>query len=282
MNTVSFRAMGTAITVIDPETPDASGCRWWFDAVERVASRFIPTSELSRLNALPGKRHEVSEILANILHRAQEIRANTAGLVDPAVGGDVIAWGYDTTFGEVVDRSTVPENQPVDHDWKIEDSTVFREPGVILDLGGIAKGWTCDVAVAAGMGTVVSAGGDLRSSNPDTVAEIVDPWDKIATTVHVGIGGLATSSTTRRQWKVGNRSAHHIIDPRTGGPAISPIVSATVSAATATAAEAGAKAALLLGADGLAWAEKQDWIRAALVVWNDGNVYATTEWEIAA
>ena len=65
-------------------------------------------------------------------------------------------------------------------------------------------------------------------------------------------------------------------------PAASPIFSATVTAATAVEAEAGAKAVLLHGESGLAWAEQQDWIDAALVVWHDGNVYATTGLEMAA
>lgn len=76
--------------------------------------------------------------------------------------------------------------------------------------------------------------------------------------------------------------AHHIIDPRRMEPAVSPIFSATVSARTAVAAEAGAKAVLLHGETGLVWAQEQDWITAALVVWHDGNVFATTGWKMAA
>ena len=98
----------------------------------------------------------------------------------------------------------------------------------------------------------------------------------------VGVGGLATSATTRRQWNVAGRPANHLIDPRTLSPAFSPIFSATVMTETAVEAEAGAKAVLLHGEHGLAWAEQQQWIDAALVVWRDGSVYATTGWEQAA
>ncbi len=65
-------------------------------------------------------------------------------------------------------------------------------------------------------------------------------------------------------------------------PTESPVLSATAITATAVEAEAAAKTILLRGADGLAWADRQSWISAALVVWNDGTVYSTTRLEIAA
>jgi thiamine biosynthesis lipoprotein ApbE len=58
-------------------------------------------------------------------------------------------------------------------------------------------------------------------------------------------------------------------------PVETPIVSATVVAETATEAEAGAKAVLILGVEGLAWAATQPWISGALAFWEDGSVYAT-------
>ena len=117
---------------------------------------------------------------------------------------------------------------------------------------------------------------------PITTVSIEDPWGETAAQVRLGDGGLATSSTTRRRWRVGHEEAHHIIDPRRSRPATTPIFSATVSASTAVEAEAGAKAVLLQGERGLVWAEQQDWIDAALVVWHDGNVYATSGWDMAA
>ena len=129
---------------------------------------------------------------------------------------------------------------------------------------------------------MVSAGGDVRSEHLESVVSIEDPWGDVAARILLGKGGLATSSTTRRRWNVAGAEANHIIDPRRLAPATTPVFSATVTADTAVEAEAGAKAVLLLGEHGLAWAAKQDWIGAALVVWHDGNVYATTGWEMAA
>jgi thiamine biosynthesis lipoprotein len=278
MRQTEFRAMGTDVVAI---ADDVAGVRDWFAAAEGIFSRFLEDSELSRLNSSAEGSVAVSGPLARCLASAQDLRDRTGGLVDPAIGGAVLAWGYDRTFSEVSDREQSDSVDGIGH-WSIEGNVVTRRPGVVLDLGGIAKGWTCDKAVTSGLADVVSAGGDMRSAHQDTVAEITDPWGEIAARVVLGEGGLATSSTTRRQWSVGDTEANHIIDPRRLAPARSPIFSATVTARTAVEAEAGAKAVLLRGEDGLAWAEQQDWITAALAVWHDGNVYATTGWEMAA
>lgn len=270
--------MGTDVVAI---ADDVAGVRDWFAAAEGIFSRFLKDSELSRLNSSAEDTVAVSSSLASCLAVAQELREKTGGLVDPAVGSAVIGWGYDRTFKEIADRKQVEMMDGVGR-WSVDGKVVTRRPGVVLDLGGIAKGWTCDKAVTSGLADVVSAGGDMRSAHQDTVAEITDPWAEIAARVVLGEGGLATSSTTRRQWSVGDAEANHIIDPRRLAPVRSPIFSATVTARTAVEAEAGAKAVLLRGEDGLAWAEQQDWITAALAVWHDGNVYATTGWEIAA
>ncbi len=278
MNRTGFRAMGTEVIAIGPY---GSGIEDWFVTAESVFSRFLPDSELSVLNQAATASVAVSDLMAACLAVASDLRIRTGGLVDPAVGGAVIGWGYDRTFSDVADRD---ERDPIDvlGQWAIAGNLVTRQPGVQLDLGGIAKGWTCDQAVERGLAVVVSAGGDVRSLRTDTVVEIEDPWGETAARVILGEGGLATSSSTRRRWNVGGTEVHHIIDPRRMAPATSPVFSATVTAVTAVEAEAGAKAVLLHGADGLAWAEKQDWIGAALVVWHDGNVYATTGWEMAA
>ena len=65
-------------------------------------------------------------------------------------------------------------------------------------------------------------------------------------------------------------------------PSVGPVLQASAITATALEAEAAAKAILLQGADGLAWADRQPWIRGALAVWRDGSVYATTGLEMAA
>ncbi len=278
MSRIEFPAMGTRVVAMGANVGDVAE---FFRRAEGVFSRFDAASELSRLNRDPAPSVSVSTELADCLQIAVELRTRTGGFVDPAIGNAVIGWGYDRTFAAGLDRAGAADIARVGA-WEIEGSTVHRAPGTTLDLGGLAKGWTADRAVSVGIADMVSAGGDVRSELAGVKVAIEDPWGDVAATVALGQGGLATSSSTRRRWKVGDADAHHIIDPHRLRPAHSPVFSATVTAATAVEAEAGAKAVLLHGEDGLVWAEQQDWIEAALVVWHDGNVFATTGWTMAA
>ncbi len=278
----TFRAMGTEVVASVTDDAAAAATLELFERVEARCSRFLDNSELSFINLEPGDSVDLSPFMAALIAIAAELRDRTDGLVDAGLGAALAAWGYDRTFEEVEDRETVPTTIIDRPQWHLEGHTLLRQPGVDIDLGGIAKGWACDRAVDDGLAAMVSAGGDVRSGDPGMEVEIMDPWGDIAATVPLGVGALATSSITRRRWQAGNATAHHIIDPRTLAPAVTPVLTASVVAATAVEAEAGAKAVLLQGADGLAWARSRSWIDGALVVWQDGSIYATKDIAVAA
>ena len=119
---------------------------------------------------------------------------------------------------------------------------------VRLDLNGVVKGRTVDDALSLMSGDgFVSAGGDLAARGEITVAL---PGGG---TVALIQGALATSGTDRRRWVRAGRPQHHLIDPRTGNPSLSPWQQVTVCAATCVGADVAAKAAFLLGPAGPAW-----------------------------
>jgi thiamine biosynthesis lipoprotein len=281
MNRVSFAAMGTGIDAWCDDADGAAQVRGWFEEVESVCSRFRPDSELSRVNRAQSGTVTLSGMLADVLQAADSARTLTDGLVDVGVGAGVIHWGYDRTFEQVRDLGVAPQHiaRP---GWSIVGRRLTRDRGTSIDLGGVAKGWACDQAVERGMARVISAGGDIRSEDSRTVVSVLDPDDDVAVRLVLGVGALATSSTTRRRWKAGGREVCHIIDPRTMEPVRSPVSSATVVASSAVEAEAGAKTAVLMGDQALTWADHADWIRGAVVVWHDGSVYATNGIEVAA
>jgi thiamine biosynthesis lipoprotein len=278
---LTFRAMGTGVETWCRDQDAASELRARFEEVESVCSRFRPDSELSRINAAGAGGLIVSELLAEVMTAASRARDLTDGLVDVGVGSGVIDWGYDDSFELVtrLDRTPAPGTPP---EWSLHGRSLWRSANTRIDLGGIAKGWTSDRVVEQGLATVASAGGDIRSVDPDTVVSVLDPWGEVAARIRLGAGALATSSITRRRWMVGAREVCHVIDPRTMEPVLTPVLSATVVARSAADAEAAAKAVLIRGEDGLAWASEQSWIDAALVVWHDGTVYATPGIEVAA
>lgn len=270
----TFNAMGTTVAVHTTDG-DIGPVESLFEQNEQRFSRFRSDSELSRLNERRDTIIDVSQDLADLLDRASNARRRTQGLVDVGVGRALTAWGYDRTFSAVTDSVTAPKPTGPPS-WDINGRKVRRSRATAFDLGGIAKGWTCDRAVESHLAVIVSAGGDLRSSDPSLLVDVLDASGRVAAEVPVGVGALATSSTSRRAWQVAGSPVNHIIDPRTMKPVVSPIVSATVVTDTAVDAEAGAKAVLLMGVDGLAWAAQQRWIRNAVAIWHDGSVFGTT------
>ena len=81
-----------------------------------------------------------------------------------------------------------------------------------------------------------------------------DPGSLDAEVVAIQHGAVATSSTTVRRWHASDGTTiHHIIDPRTGSPAITPWRTATVVAATCETANAASTAAIVLGDAAAAW-----------------------------
>ncbi len=259
----AFRSMGTNVSLIGPasdgfEIADAA-TRAVFDQQDLRFSRFRADSELSRVNARAGSWTRVSEEFAAVTRLALAAWYETAGRFDPTVLDAVIAAGYDRDFDELLAgaRGAVRPPRPCGrvHEVELEDTMLRLPEEVGLDLGGIAKGWTVDVAaqtsVALGLPwALVNAGGDLRvagSPPPEGVeVGVEDPQDPDAEVGRLILdeGALATSSVTRRAWGAG---LHHLIDPWTGLPSDGAVLQATVWAPTCAQAEIRAKEALLEG-----------------------------------
>jgi thiamine biosynthesis lipoprotein len=260
----SFRAMNTDVDVVvdDPRSPlDAFlNIRLLFERQEQRFSRFRPTSLLSRLNRGETVADQQFATACRLALQAHEF---TGGLFNPMVLPALSAAGYSVTFDDV--RGGAPAAQAVP-----DPRRALRMAGEAirliegqLDMGGIVKGWTVDLAVEAfesqHANLLVNAGGDLRCAGAE---EGRDGWllgieGPDATQVWEGEirGALATSTTRKRRWlTAAGATAHHLIDPRTGLPAESPYEQVSVWAERAWVAECWAKAILVGGVRGTALA----------------------------
>lgn len=264
---VVFRAMCTDIAVDAPTLDEPAEAILvvaifdLFEQSERVFSRFRPERELSRLNRAHGPR-PVSDVLFAVLRTAHRYAAQTAGVFDPAVGAALVAAGYDRSFAPgALDRAAPASLAPrrasvLDLRFDSASRTVDRPEGALLDLGGIVKGWTVDRAAALLPDVAaLDAGGDavLRGGGPDGAGWIVDVEDprdssQAAISFRVCDRAVATSAANRRRWRMGTAEQHHLIDPRTGRPAVTDLLQVTVVAPSAELAEVLAKAAFILGA----------------------------------
>ncbi|MGE5225637.1 MAG: FAD:protein FMN transferase [Planctomycetaceae bacterium] len=257
-----FRAMGTSVHLLGPASHPsfpraASRVERRFAREERRFSRFREDSELTRLNRASGSPVRVSRAFAEVLGLALEAAASSDGLFDPTVHDALVAAGYDRDFDEVLAgaRGTLHPAGPCGR-WievAVDGSSVRLPEGVHLDLGGVAKGWTVDRAaedaLAAGLPwALVNAGGDLRIAGAAPVLDVgvEDPERPAQELVRLRLaeGALATSSVVKRSW---GPAQHHVIDPRTGVPATTELLQASVWAPTCAEAEVLATRALLEG-----------------------------------
>ncbi|MCL4826697.1 MAG: FAD:protein FMN transferase [Caldilinea sp.] len=295
-----FRAMNTAVEVVayhDGEDVTAA-IEALFHQAEQRMSRFLPDSELSRLNAADAPQ-TVSPDLFAVIETALWAAQQTGGLYDPTILADLEAAGYDRSFEYVVTRNGFSWSAPADApgaagrrrtsyaDIMLDRNAgvVVKPAGVRLDLGGIGKGWTVDRAAERLLGAaafLVNAGGDLyaygRPGHPRgwriTIEHPLRRTHWIAR-LYIDHAGLATSTTMKRRWTVDGQHRHHLIDPRTGQPAITDALSVTVVAPRTVTAELLAKVALLLGADaGLAYLTATDGVEG-LIYTTDGRVLTT-------
>jgi thiamine biosynthesis lipoprotein len=240
----------------------------WLDDLESAWSRFLPDSDVSRLNAADGRPTGVRPETVDVLTLAIEAWAATGGRFDPTTLPALVAAGYDRSFEHAGDFEAgaagfEPRPAPgcVAIEIDREQCTVRLPAGIKLDLGGIGKGRAADLIadrlIAAGTrGACVNLGGDARlagtpaDGGPWTVGVEHPVTGQLVATLALGDGAVATSTVTHRRW--GDDGAHHLIDPTTGRPSTTDLLGVTVVAGTAAWAEVYAKTALLAGSAGAA------------------------------
>ncbi len=288
------KAMGThlAFAAYTSPTVDAAKARAAWDGaiaeiqrIEALMTTWRDDSEISKINAAAGKEPVV-------------VGAETLQVIQEAIHTSEISEGtFDITFETLhglwkFDQDLDP-HPPKDADLKAKvkllgykhikvdaaKSTVFLDKaGVKISLGGIAKGYGVDKAVAflekAGLTSFfVQAGGDLfaRGKKPDGSewsAGIRDPRgtsEKYFALIPLTDHSFSTAGDYERSYMVGRKRYHHIIDPRTGYPA-SASRSVTIWAPTALLADAIDDAVFILGPEkGLKLVESLDGVGAVIV-----------------
>ena len=267
---IHFPVMGSSahVIVVGGHPTLASRARLRLTALERRWSRFIATSEVSRLNAAAGRAVVVSPDTRLLVQRGLDGYRFTAGRFDPTVLPAVVAAGYDRSFDTIAVASPTAPTAPTATAMVLgpsgievdDDEGTVRLPfGVAFDPGGIGKGLAADLVASelielGAAGACVNVGGDLRvvGDAPDDgvwCVAVDDPRGGASLgTVTLSDGAVATSSRARRRWKSPDgREHHHLIEPLTGTSASTSVLAATVVASEGWRAEVLAKVAFLDG-----------------------------------
>ena len=297
MNRIEFRAMGCRMLVLLDGTTGLEEellgrVPAWFEEWEQVLSRFRPGNELDRLNRSDGLPMAVSQTLWDVIQAARTAEKFTGGLVAPAVLDALAGAGYDRSFEFLQPIQTSPSYTapawPAPSGvivWDVSTRSLVLDDSTHLDLGGIAKGWAADRAarrLSRHAPALVDAGGDIAISGLLNDGQawpvgIDDPFTSGAhfETLKLAHCGVATSGKDVHRWLKDGIWHHHIIDPRTGLPADTDVLAATVIAPTVLEAEAAAKAVLILGSQaGLDWLDADSALAGVLVLENGNHIYS--------
>ncbi len=288
--------MGTTISLLLPEKQAELGkeiVSILFSEWEQALSRFLPDSELSRLNQQAGTPVAVSNLLYDVLATALTAAQATEGVYDPAMLEQLEQIGYDRTFDDLPTNRFEPiiPGEPGGRWRGIKIDPIRRQVtlprGIKLDFGGIAKGMAVDAAIKALSqndirSALVNAGGDLSVLGLPPEEEhwpVAVPGQQWYWTIPLHHGAIATSGIAHRHWRQGNILRHHILDPRTGLPAESDLWSVTVVADRCEQAEVAAKVAFILGSKAGAEFLHKHHI-AGLLVHEDGKWETVEPWPI--
>ena len=259
--------MGVRVT-ITLYAPDAGtaqrACRAAFTRIaeiDQVMSDYRPNSELMRLCARAGGAPvRVSDHLFFVLQRAVLLSERTQGAFDVTVGPFVQLWRRARRTGQFPTQQELNEaKQRVGYQKVVLDAkrrTVqFLVPGMLLDLGGIAKGYALDRALEelrrrGVRRAMLEAGGDI-------VAGLAPPgtsgWRiRVANAppnrqwVYLAKGAISSSGDTEQYVEYAGKRYSHIVDPRTGW-GLTTRVAATVIARDGITSDSLATALCVLG-----------------------------------
>ena len=286
--------MGTTVSLLLPQNQAQQGSqivRALFADWEQALSRFLPESELSRLNQQPEIAVPVSDLLYHVVGTALNAAQATEGVYDPALLDQLVRLGYDRTFENLpISRfDPIIPGEPGGRWRGIKVDPIHRSvtlpAGIKLDFGGIAKGMAVDTALQklyqSGIETaLVNAGGDLAVlGHPLNTQQwpIAVPGREQYWSLPLRSGALATSGIDHRHWWQGQEFRHHLLDPRTGLPAQNDLWSVTVVADRCEQAEVAAKVAFILGSQaGTAFLRKHH--IGGLLVHKDGSWETVEPW----
>ena len=262
------------------------------DHLEARWSRFLPTSDISRLNWAEGNPVEVDPVTVQLISAMREASELSDGDFDPTLLPELIASGYAASVVAPDLVTTLPASASAPGrlaSLTLDGSSVRMPVGTTLDPGGIGKGLAADIICEFGLaegawGIMAEISGDIVVAGraPDAVAWLLgveDPFDtaRHLTTVRIARGAIVTSSQRKRRFDTAAGVRHHLIDPRTGASALTDIQTVTVIAATGVRAEAISKSGFLRPVEEfLAWLPQVG--AAALLVDSAGRQHVSANW----
>lgn len=260
------------------------------EALDALLSTGDENSEIYQLNQK--EEATLSEDGGYLVERALELYKKTDGAFDIAIYPVMQAWGFPTQEYHVPDKDTLKEKltladaSKVNYD-KDTRKISFDRDGKI-DLGGIAKGYTSsqimqiyqDCGVTSGLvnlgGNVQALGGKTDGSKWKVAIQSPDDTEDYLGILEIENQAVITSGGYERYFEEDGVTYHHIIDPATGYPADSGLISVTIVSDDGTLADGLSTSLFIMGEEKAAqfWRENSDEFETIMET-ADGKLYVT-------
>ncbi|MCG7408132.1 FAD:protein FMN transferase [Paenibacillus sp. ACRRX] len=262
--------------------------------IESEMSRTLETSELYKLNAQAGTGPvQVSKPLYQVIETSLDYAARTHGRFDPSIGPLVNMWN----IGH--DDARVPAKTEIDTGLKLlgydkvkldkSNMTVSLEKDMVLDLGGIGKGYAADVIAdyvrdQGYKSAIIDLGGNIyavgqKPGGMDWTIGVQDPNESRGNQIgrmKVADKTIVTSGVYERYFVKDGKHYHHILDSKTGYPVVNNLNSVTIVTDRSTDADALSTSAFSLGLqEGMAFIESKTEAEAIFIT-TDQKVYCSS------
>lgn len=261
------------------------------EALDALLSTGNEHSEIYQLNQ--NGEATLSEEGGYLVERALELYKKTEGAFDIAIYPVMQAWGFPTQDYHVPDDDTLKEKlaladaSKVNYD-KDTRKIFFDQDGMEIDLGGIAKGYTSsqimqiyqDCGVTSGLvnlgGNVQALGCKTDGSKWRVAIQSPDDTEEYLGILEIEDQAVITSGGYERYFEEDGVTYHHIIDPATGYPADSGLISVTIVSDDGTLADGLSTSLFIMGEEKAAqfWRENSDEFEAIMET-SDGELYVT-------
>jgi thiamine biosynthesis lipoprotein len=284
-STATIFAMDTVmeLTVYGGDTDEAQAL------IYELESELSVTDESSEIYAINRDGcGTVSDSAAELISQTLELCAATDGALDISMYPIVRAWGFTTGNYRVPEDDEIAallENVGYEN-ITLDSSTVTLSPGMEIDLGSTAKGYAgrrvAELLRDSGVtSALLNLGGNVQTvgakpdGSPWRVA-VQDPQsDGLLGTIEVTDMAVITSGGYERYFEENGETYWHIMDPATGRPAKSGLLSVTIVGSDGLLCDGLSTALFVMGADKGAelWRQRGDF--EAIMVTEDGDILIT-------
>ena len=250
------------------------------DIEKNTLSKYSENSEVYKLNS--GTATRMSDLSVSWLKSAIAVAEKSGGAFDPTVGALTDAWGIGSDNPEVPDENEIKKLLSlVDYSKiSISGNTVTLGKSQSIDLGAVGKGIACDLAKSIieqseAKKAIVAFGGSILLYGDTFDVGVRNPLgdaDDIFAVLSLSDGFISTSGNYERTSVIDGKTYHHILDPKTGCPSESDLLSVTVYCDNGLLSDALSTACYVLGKDkGFELLEKYNAV--GIFVDKDKNVF---------